>query len=71
MIQRYSPDSVYHVRTGTVTNVDLVPDVDGEAVLFEDHIAAVTPPVFANDNHSALLSAVLSVDPEDPAARRD
>jgi len=42
MIQRYSPDSVYHVRTGTVTNVDLVPDVDGEAVLFEDHIAAVT-----------------------------
>jgi hypothetical protein len=47
MIQRYSPDSVYHVRTGTVTNVDLVPDVDGEAVLFEDHIAAITPLVRA------------------------
>ena len=33
-------------------------------------IMTVTPPVFADDNHSALLSAVLSVDPEDPGARR-
>jgi len=32
-------------------------------------IVTVTPPVFANDNKSALLSAVLSVDPEDMAAR--
>jgi uncharacterized membrane protein YdfJ with MMPL/SSD domain len=32
-------------------------------------ITTVTPPVFASDNRSALLSAVLSVDPEDPAAR--
>ncbi|HEX7321715.1 MAG TPA: MMPL family transporter [Mycobacterium sp.] len=33
-------------------------------------IASVAPPVFANDDSSALLSAVLSVDPEDMAARR-
>ncbi|TPG25517.1 MMPL family transporter [Mycolicibacterium hodleri] len=32
-------------------------------------VATVSAPVFANDNHSALLSAVLSIDPEDPAAR--
>ncbi|MCV7424581.1 MMPL family transporter [Mycobacterium yunnanensis] len=32
-------------------------------------VATVSPPVFANDNRSALLSAVLSIDPEDPAAR--
>jgi RND superfamily putative drug exporter len=32
-------------------------------------VATVSPPVFGNDNRSALLSAVLSVDPEDPAAR--
>ena len=32
-------------------------------------VATVSPPVFANDNHSALMSAVLSIDPEDPAAR--
>jgi heme transporter len=32
-------------------------------------IVTVSPPVFANDNDSALLSAVLSVDPEDMAAR--
>lgn len=33
------------------------------------NIATVTPPVFAEDDRSALLSAVLSVDPEDLAAR--
>jgi RND superfamily putative drug exporter len=33
-------------------------------------IISVSSPIFANDNSSALLSAVLSVDPEDMAARR-
>ncbi len=33
------------------------------------NIVSVTPPRFANDNGSALLSAVLSVDPEDMGAR--
>jgi RND superfamily putative drug exporter len=32
-------------------------------------VANVSPPVFGDDNRSALLSAVLSVDPEDPGAR--
>jgi heme transporter len=32
-------------------------------------IVTVAPPVFADDNSSAMLSAVLSVDPEDLAAR--
>lgn len=32
-------------------------------------IMTVSPPVFANNNRSALLSAVLSIDPEDRAAR--
>jgi RND superfamily putative drug exporter len=32
-------------------------------------IVSVTPPVFADDNNSAMLSAVLSVDPEDLRAR--
>jgi uncharacterized membrane protein YdfJ with MMPL/SSD domain len=32
-------------------------------------VITVTPPVFSDDNHSALLSAVLSVDPEDMGAR--
>ena len=32
-------------------------------------VGMVTPPLFANDNRSALLSAVLSVDPEDAGAR--
>ncbi|BBX75368.1 MMPL family transporter [Mycobacterium shinjukuense] len=32
-------------------------------------VASVAPPKFADDNRSALLSAVLSVDPEDLAAR--
>ncbi|CQD04056.1 mmpL11 protein [Mycobacterium lentiflavum] len=34
------------------------------------HIVSVTPPQFADDNSSALLSAVLSVDPEDMGARQ-
>ena len=33
------------------------------------HIVSVSPPVFSNDNQSALLSGVLTVDPEDMAAR--
>lgn len=33
------------------------------------NVASVAPPVFAEDNTSALLSAVLSVDPEDMGAR--
>ncbi len=33
-------------------------------------IIAVSPPVFANDNTSALFDAVLAVDPEDIAARQ-
>lgn len=33
------------------------------------NIASVSPPVFGNDDNSGLLSAVLSVDPEDMAAR--
>lgn len=33
-------------------------------------IGSVTPPQFADDNSSALLSAVLSVDPEDMGARQ-
>ncbi len=33
------------------------------------NIVTVQPPAFADDNHSALLSAVLSVDPEDLSAR--
>ncbi len=33
------------------------------------YVIAVSPPVFSDDNHSALLSAVLSVDPEDMGAR--
>ena len=33
------------------------------------NIVSVSPPVFADDNRSALLSAVLSVDPEDMGAR--
>ncbi|MBS4727831.1 MMPL family transporter [Mycobacterium sp. SM1] len=34
------------------------------------NIAAVPPPLFADDNGSALLNAVLSVDPEDLRARQ-
>lgn len=33
------------------------------------HVINVSPPVFGNDNRSALYSAVLSVDPEDMEAR--
>ncbi|MCV7099679.1 MMPL family transporter [Mycobacterium palustre] len=34
------------------------------------HIVSVSPPQFAEDNGSALVSAVLSVDPEDMGARQ-
>jgi len=33
------------------------------------HVTTVSPPVFGNDNRSALFSAVMSVDPEDMEAR--
>ena len=33
------------------------------------NIVSISPPAFSDDNNSALLSAVLSVDPEDMAAR--
>ncbi|MET0898489.1 MAG: MMPL family transporter [Mycobacterium sp.] len=45
--------------------VDAVSAEMGRAV----NIASVAPPVFSDDNRSALLSAVLAVDPEDTAAR--
>ncbi len=34
------------------------------------NVVNVSPPVFGNDNRSALLSSVLSVDPEDAGARK-
>ena len=34
------------------------------------NVASVSPPVFGNDGHSGLLSAVLSIDPEDMEARQ-
>ncbi|MGB8403413.1 MAG: MMPL family transporter [Mycobacterium sp.] len=34
------------------------------------HVINVSPPVFGNDNRSALFSAVMSVDPEDLEARQ-
>jgi RND superfamily putative drug exporter len=42
----------------------------GQELARAPHIASVTPPVFADTNDSALLSAILSVDPEDMAARQ-
>lgn len=45
--------------------VDAVSAEIGRAV----NVASVTPAVFSDDNRSALLSAVLAVDPEDDAAR--
>jgi len=35
------------------------------------NVASVSPPVFGNDNRSAMLSAVLSVDPESDGAREN
>lgn len=40
-----------------------------QAMTQAPNIASVSPPVFGNDDSSGLLSAVLSVDPEDMAAR--
>ena len=45
--------------------LDAVSRVTGQAI----NIVSVTPPVFADDNRSALLSAVLAVDPEELRAR--
>jgi hypothetical protein len=55
-IQRYSPDSVYHVRTGTVTHVDLIPDADGEAVLFDDHAAEIARLTEERDGFNVQLA---------------
>ena len=44
-------------------------DAVRQAVSQAPDVITVTPPVFSDDNHSALLSAVLSVDPEDMGAR--
>lgn len=41
----------------------------GTAIAQAPNVVSVAPPVFAADNSSALISAVLSVDPEDLAAR--
>jgi hypothetical protein len=54
-IQRYIPDSMYHVRTGTVTHVDLIPDADGEAVLFDDHVAELEQVNAERDALNALI----------------
>lgn len=40
-----------------------------ERVAQAPNMATVAPPVFSDDNRSALISAVLSVDPEDLSAR--
>ena len=40
-----------------------------ERVIKAPNVLSVTPPQFADDNGSALLTAVLSVDPEDMGAR--
>lgn len=40
-----------------------------EQMAHAPNVASVSPPVFGSDNSSGLLSAVLSVDPEDMAAR--
>jgi RND superfamily putative drug exporter len=44
-------------------------DALGHAIADAPNVVSVSPPQFAADNSSALLSAVLSVDPEDLAAR--
>ncbi|HTM85510.1 MAG TPA: MMPL family transporter, partial [Mycobacterium sp.] len=45
-------------------------DAIGQALRQAPHVASVSPPAFADDDRSALLSAVLAVDPEDLAARQ-
>lgn len=42
----------------------------GETIGRAPDVVSVSPPVFADDDSSALISAVLSVDPEELAARR-
>lgn len=49
-------------NAGTLTAVST-------AIARAPNVVSVAPPVFADDNSSALISAVLSVDPEDLAAR--
>jgi heme transporter len=56
---------------GDVSNPSHAPALHaiGQEMRRAPNIVSVSPPVFADDNSSALLSAVLSVDPEDMAAR--
>ncbi len=62
------PDATAEVGASDPRNVpvlDAVSRLTGQAV----NIVSVSPPVFADDNRSALLSAVLAVDPEELRAR--
>ncbi|HSA41124.1 MAG TPA: MMPL family transporter, partial [Mycobacterium sp.] len=57
---------------GIASAPDHAPLVDAVAAEMDRaiNIVTVSPPVYGNDDHSVLLSGVLSVDPEDLAARR-
>ena len=56
---------------GNASNPDNTATLDAIAAKITEapNIVSVAPPVFADDNSSALISTVLSVDPEDLAAR--
>jgi uncharacterized membrane protein YdfJ with MMPL/SSD domain len=56
---------------GNATDPSNVPVIDAVGLRMREapNIVTVQPPVFADDGDSALLSAVLAVDPEDMAAR--
>lgn len=75
--QALGPGALGPVRV-LVTIPDATASAPGHAAMFAaireemtraPNVARVSPPVFGNDNSSGLLSAVLSVDPEDMAAR--
>ena len=53
------------LRSGQRARTGRCQPVTGQAV----NIVSVAPPVFSDDNRSALLSAVLAVDPEEMRAR--
>ncbi len=56
---------------GNASSAANAPVVEGVAQRMDasTDIVSVAPPVFSDDNRSALLSGVLAVDPEDKAAR--
>jgi heme transporter len=56
---------------GAANDPDHLVAVDAMAQKMQQapNVVSVSPPQFANDNQSALISAILSVDPEDMAAR--